>query len=67
MMARMKTPIITRSNLNTCPPYITRYPIPPRETKNSPTITPTQDRPILIFKRDIILAKLAGRTSLVSI
>lgn len=50
MMARMKTPIITRSNLNTCPPYITRYPIPPRETKNSPTITPTQDRPILILK-----------------
>ena len=33
-------PVITRSKLNTCEPYIIKYPIPFLDTRNSPIIIP---------------------------
>ena len=46
---------------------ITKYPIPDLETKNSPTITPIHDKPILIFIILKMLPTLEGNTSLKSI
>lgn len=40
-MANMIIPMITRFKLNTCEPYMIRYPIPSFDTRNSPIITPT--------------------------
>ena len=34
---------MTKVRLNTCDPYMIRYPIPSLETKNSPIITPIID------------------------
>jgi len=59
-IARMITLVITRSSLNTCPPYIIRYPSPALDTRNSPTITPTQARPTFIFIAETMVDMLAG-------
>lgn len=61
------TLVITKSNLNTCPPYTIKYPSPAFETKNSPEITPTKESPIFTFKEFIKVFILAGITILVSI
>lgn len=37
---RRKIPVITRFKLNTCDPYIIKYPNPSLDTRNSPIITP---------------------------
>lgn len=39
-ITNIRIPVITRFRLNTCEPYIMRYPIPSLETRNSPIITP---------------------------
>ena len=43
-------PAITRFKLNTCVPYIIRYPIPALDVRNSPDITPIKHIDIFIFK-----------------
>ena len=58
---------ITKSNLNTCPPYTIKYPRPAFDTKNSPEITPTKESPILTFKELINVEIFAGITILVNI
>ena len=40
---KINIPVITKLRLNTCEPYIIKYPIPYFETKNSPIITPIKD------------------------
>ena len=44
---------ITKSSLNTWPPYTIKYPNPAFDTKNSPEITPTNDKPIFTFNEFI--------------
>lgn len=61
------TLVITRSSLNTCPPYTIRYPSPAFDTKNSPDITPTRESPIFTFKEFINVEMFAGNTILVNI
>ena len=39
-----------------------RYPSPALETKNSPAITPTRERPMLIFREPKRVPMLLGRT-----
>ena len=58
---------ITKSNLNTCPPYTIKYPKPALDTKNSPEMTPTKESPILTFKELIKVEILAGITIFVNI
>ena len=58
---------ITKSNLNTCPPYTIKYPRPAFDTKNSPEITPTKESPILTFKELINVEIFAGITILANI
>ena len=43
-------PVITRFRLNTCEPYIIKYPIPFLDTNSSPIITPIRDKLMFIFK-----------------
>ena len=66
-IARIITLVITKSSLNTCPPYTIKYPNPAFDTKNSPEITPTKESPIFTFSEFINVDKLAGITILVSI
>ena len=54
------TLVITKSNLKTCPPYTIKYPKPAFETKNSPDITPTRERPIFTFREFINVLIFAG-------
>lgn len=42
--AKTIIPVITKSKLNTCEPYIIKYPIPFFDTKKSPVIIPTMFR-----------------------
>ena len=46
----MKIDVITRFKLNTCEPYVIRYPKPCFDTKSSPIITPISDRLIFILR-----------------
>ena len=55
---------MTSPILNTCDPYIIKYPIPAFDTINSPTITPTQLIPILILIKFIKFPIFDGITSL---
>lgn len=64
---KIKTLVITKSSLNTCPPYTIKYPRPAFETKNSPDITPTNESPIFTFKEFINVDKFAGIIILVNI
>lgn len=48
--------VIPAHILNTCEPYIIRYPSPLLAARNSPIITPTRARPIFTF----ILLRIAG-------
>ena len=66
-IARIITLVITRSSLNTCPPYTIKYPSPPFDTKNSPDITPTSDNPIFTFRVLNNVEIFAGITIFVSI
>ena len=43
-------PLITRFKLNTCVPYIIKYPIPALDVSNSPCITPIRHIDMFIFK-----------------
>ncbi len=43
-------PVMTKSKLKTCDPYMIRYPIPFLDTSNSPIITPIRDILIFIFR-----------------
>ena len=61
------TLVITKSSLNTCPPYTIKYTIPAFENKNSHEITPTKESPIFTFKEFIKVFILAGITIFVSI
>lgn len=61
------TLVITKSSLNTCPPYTIKYPNPAFDTKNSPDITPTKESPILTFSEFINVDILAGIIIFVSI
>lgn len=63
----INTLVITKSSLNTWPPYTIKYPNPAFETKNSPEITPTNERPIFTFKELINVDILAGIIILVNI
>lgn len=47
--------VITKFRLNTCDPYVIRYPNPFFDTNNSPIITPINDKLIFIFR---VLIKL---------
>ncbi len=58
---------ITKSSLNTWPPYTIKYPSPAFDTKNSPDITPTNESPIFTFSEFINVDILAGITILVNI
>ena len=58
---------ITKSSLNTWPPYTIKYPNPAFDTKNSPEITPTNDKPIFTFNEFINVDILEGNTILVNI
>lgn len=60
-------PLITKFKLNTCVPYIIKYPNPAFDTKNSPITTPIKDMEIFNFKEETIVCKLAGITSLSNI
>ena len=51
---------MTKSNLKTWPPYTIKYPKPALETKNSPDITPTRERPIFTFRELINVLVFAG-------
>lgn len=53
---------ITKSSLNTWPPYTIKYPNPAFDTKNSPDITPTNESPIFTFSELMNVDKLAGIT-----
>ena len=53
--------------LNTCDPYIIKYPSPFLETSNSPIITPISDMLILTFNVFIILSLLQGSITLKNI
>lgn len=64
---RIITLVITRSSLNTWPPYTIRYPSPAFDTKNSPDITPTSESPIFTFNEFINVPMFAGITIFVSI
>ena len=57
---------ITKSSLNTWPPYTIKYPNPAFDTKNSPEITPTNDKPIFTFNEFINVDILEGNTILVN-
>ena len=46
---RIITPVITRLVLNTCDPYIIKYPSPFFDTRSSPMITP-----IIVIVREIM-------------
>ena len=48
-------PLITRFKLNTCEPYIIKYPIPSLLTSNSPMITPISDMDTLTLRLLIIV------------
>ena len=56
------TLVITKSSLNTCPPYTIRYPRPAFETRNSPEITPTKERPIFTLRAFINVEIFDGNT-----
>lgn len=58
---------MTKSSLNTWLPYTIRYPSPARETRYSPTMTPTQLMPTLILRALMIVGTDAGSTTIVSI
>ena len=58
---------ITKSNLNTWPPYTIKYPSPAFDTKNSPDITPTSDNPIFTFREFMNVEIFAGITIFVNI
>ena len=62
--ASTNTPIITKSILNTWPPYTTKYPIPNLDTKNSPTMTPTHVKPMFILNILIKFLMLLGKINL---
>lgn len=64
---KINTLVITKSNLNTWPPYTIKYPRPAFDTKNSPDMTPTRERPILTFKELIKVDRFAGITIFVNI
>ena len=64
---RINTALITKSSLNTWPPYTIRYPIPALETMYSPIIEPIQAIPTLIFNMEMKLGKEEGMTSFVKI
>ena len=55
---------MTRSILKTWPPYTIKYPSPARETRNSPAMTPTSDRPMLTFSESNRVGTLYGSTIL---
>ena len=54
------TLVITKSSLNTCPPYTIKYPSPAFDTKNSPDITPTKESPMFTFNEFINVDMFAG-------
>lgn len=64
---KIKTLVITRSNLNTWPPYTIKYPSPAFDTKNSPEITPTKERPTFTFNEFMNVDIFAGITIFVNI
>ena len=66
MLRNIITLVITKSNWNTCPPYTIKYPSPAFDTRNSPDITPTKDKPKLIFNELINVVIFAGITILVN-
>src|SRR5699024_343117 len=53
--------LITRVKSNTWKPYMIKYPNPFFDTRNSPTMTPTQLSPTFTFNVDIIVGNVAGK------
>ena len=60
-------PVITKLKLNTCDPYIIKYPTPSFDTKNSPIMTPIRDILTFIFSVFTIFFTLLGKNSLKNI
>ena len=60
---RMTVAAITRSSLNTCPPYTMRYPSPARETMYSPMMEPIQLMPTATLSMETKAGREDGRTS----
>lgn len=66
-MASKMIPVITRFRLNTCEPYIIRYPTPAFDTRNSPMITPMNVRLMFILNVFMMFSLLLGKTSFLNI
>ena len=62
-MHKIAMAVITKSNLNICPPYTRRYPSPALLDKYSPIITPTHAIPKLIFRVATKFGRVAGNMS----
>ena len=67
IIARSNIPVITRFKLNTCEPYIIKYPIPSLDTNNSPMIIPIKHILIFIFNELIIISKFPLKISILYI
>ena len=66
-MPSMNIEVMTKFKLNTCDPYVIKYPRPFLDTKSSPIITPIKDRLIFIFKVFTKFFVFPLRTSFVNI
>lgn len=64
---RMNAEVIVRLILNTCEPYMIKYPKPLLDTNNSPMMTPIRDMLILILKALIKFLRLLGNMTLKNI
>ena len=63
----MKTDVITKLILNTCEPYIIKYPSPSLDTNSSPIITPIKDILMFILNAFIMFCLLLGKITLENI
>ena len=60
-------PVITKFKLNTCVPYIIKYPIPAFDVRNSPDITPIKHIDIFILSVFKIVILFDGIINFVNI
>ena len=66
-MPKITRLVITKSILNTCDPYIIKYPSPFFDTRSSPMITPIRLIEMLILQAFIRVIILLGKTALKNI